>query len=491
MKNIELSATVPASLDFLRVTLAFVRECAISFSLQGKDVELLVLAVEESVTNVIHHGLADNPEEQYTIICRSLPASMEVVIQEKGIPFQAESAPRYQPEKVKENCDTAGLGMYLLQQAVDQVKFINLGRGGKETVLIKHFLHKRIDTILGKQKTDIKVPPAGSWHIREFRRDDALAISRCAWQAYGYSYEPYIYYPDMIVRMNRDGQLHSLVAVDETKQLLGHIGLKLLHHLDTAAEIGVAFVDPAARKLGVFSALSKQIMQQAVVLGLYGVYARAVTSHTLSQRKTLDLGFCPTGIFLGMFPSDVDFKQLTGKIRQKESGLLLYISLNDNEERTIFPPPHHTKIISQILAPLHVVSYAVPSGKASQKTVDISMETSKMDVFNSVDILCFATKPESAANIHSQLHKYCMEHVDVLYLHLNLEDEGTPQLVSQCEEMGFFFSGVLPYGLRGCHCLILQYCNNLALAYDAIKVEGPAAAALKDYIKQCDPNQNT
>lgn len=119
------------------------------------------------------------------------------------------------------------------------------------------------------------------------------------------------------------------------------------------------------------------------------------------------------------------------------------------------------------------------------------METSTTEVFNSVDIFCFYGTDQSAGDIHSQLHKYCMEHVDVLYLHLNLEDEGTPDLVDQCENMGFFFCGVLPYGLRGCHCLILQYCNNLALSYEAIKLSSPAAEALKSYIQQCDPNQST
>ncbi len=493
MKTIELSLTVPASLEYLHVVLAFVRETAFSFTLQGKDTDLLVLAVEESVTNVIHHGLADNPEEQYSVVCRSLPASMEVVIKEKGMPFQIESVPEYQPEQVKENGDTTGLGMYLLRQAVDQVKFINLGRGGKETVLIKHLPHKRIDTLISKQDSGEKTEslPVGTWHIRGFRETDALEISRCAWQAYGYSYEPYIYYPDMITRMNQEGKLHSLTAVDENEQLLGHIGLKLYHQQDPIAECGVAFVNPSARKLGVFSALFTQSLQLGRDLGLYGLYERAVTSHPLSQKKGIDLGFWPTGIFLGLFPTDVDFKQLTGKISQKESGLLLYIDLNKGGERTVFPPIHHKKIIQQLLAPLGTVTIATPTDKTSQVPPDISMETSKMEVFNSVDILCFATTAVSAADIHSQLHKYCMEHVDVLYLHLNLEDEGTPNLVDQCEDMGFFFSGVLPYGLRGRHCLILQYCNNLALSYEAIQLYSPAAQTLKKYIQGCDPNQST
>lgn len=493
MKEIELTVTVPASLDYLGAVLAFVRETVLSFGLQGKDAELLVLAVEESVTNVIHHGLADNPEEQYTLVCRGLPASLEVVIREKGVPFQAESAPQYQPENLGTTGDTSGLGMYLLRQAVDKVKFINLGRGGKETVLIKHLPHKRVDTIISEQedRPAIGDEPPKSWYIREFRNDDALEVSRCAWQAYGYSYEPYIYYPDMIIRMNRVGNLSSLVAVDEQDNLLGHIGLKLYSHEDPIAEVGVAFVNPSARKLGVFSALFKKALNHGKELGLYGVYGRAVTSHILSQKKGMDQGFRPTGIYLGLFPSDVDFKKLTGKISQKESGLLIYGDLNRGEERTIYAPPHHKDIIEQLFSPLHAVRFSDTPAKTARKQPKVTMETSKMEVFNSVDILCFSGSPSMVTEIRSQLHKYCMEHVDVIYLHLNLEDEATPGLASQCEEMGFFFSGVLPYGLHGCHCLILQYCNNLALSYDAIQLYGQAANSLKEYVKQCDPNQST
>ena len=493
MKEIELTVTVPASLDYLGAVLAFVRETALSFGLKGKDADLLVLAVEESVTNVIHHGLADNPEEQYTLLCRGLPASLEVVIREKGMPFQAESAPQYQPENLGTTGDTSGLGMYLLRRAVDQVKFINLGRGGKETVLIKHLPHKRVDTIIGEQedRPATELEPPKSWYIREFRKDDALEVSRCAWQAYGYSYEPYIYYPDMIIRMNREGNLQSLVAMDENEKFLGHFGLKFYYHEDPIAEVGVAFVNPCARKLGVFSALFKKILNHGRELGLYGVYGRAVTSHTLSQKKGMDLGFHPIGIFLGLFPSDVDFKKLTGKIRQKESGLLYYADLNRGEERTLYAPPHHKDIIEQLFAPLHSVRFSATLAKSPRKQPKVSMETSKMEVFNSVDILCFTGSADMVTDIRSRLHKYCMQHVDVLYLHLNLEDEATPGLVGHCEEMGFFFSGVLPYGLHGCHCLILQYCNNLALSYDAIKLYGSAANSLKEYIKKCDPNQST
>ncbi len=491
MKAIELSITVPASLNFLTTVLAFVREASLAFNLPKKDAERLVLATEESVSNVISHGLSNDINEHYSLSCRGLPASVEVVIHEKGIPFQAELTHEYHPQEVETTGDTRGLGMYLLRHAVDEVKFLNLGREGKETVLIKHLAHKRIDALLDNEEEGTETDPApfGPWHIREFREPDALEISRCAWQTYGYTYEPYIYYPDMIIRMNREGTLHSLVAEDERGQLLGHTALKFYHPEDPIAEIGVAFVKPICRRHGVFSALANQIYSESHESGLFGIYGRAVTSHTLSQKKCMDTGSHPTGLFLGLFPSDVDFKDLGGRISQKESALLFYASLNNNEARCIYPPKRHKEIIEEIFAPLNCpISHQPATPDSEEGDNEFSMETSKMEVFNSVDILCFSATPAMASEIHTLLHKYCMEHVDILYLFINLEKSGAAQLAELCEEMGFFFSGVLPFGLRGQHSLILQYRNNLSLDYDAIQLYDPAAVRLKNYIKQYDPN---
>ncbi|MBU1138194.1 MAG: hypothetical protein KKA76_04375, partial [Proteobacteria bacterium] len=433
----------------------------------------------------------NNANEQYTLTCRGLPASVEVVIHEKGIPFQAELAHEYHPQEVESTGDTRGLGMYLLRHAVDEVKFLNLGRDGKETVLIKHLSHKRIDALLDSQQKVIETDAAalGPWHIRQFREEDALEISRCAWQTYGYTYEPYIYYPDMIIRMNREGRLRSLVAEDETGQLLGHAGLKFYHPEDPIAEIGVAFVKPICRRHGVFSALTNQAFTESSNSGLFGIYGRAVTSHILSQKKCMDSGSHPTGIFLGLFPSDVDFKNLGGRISQKESALLFYASLNRDEARCIYPPEKHKKIIEEIFFPLNCPICCEPAALNIEKEeADFSMETTKMEVFNSVDILCFSATPAMAPEIRSLLRRYCMEHVDILYLFINLEKSGAARLAELCEDMGFFFSGILPFGLRGQHSLILQYRNNLSLDYDAIQLYGPAAVRLKNYIEQHDPN---
>jgi serine/threonine-protein kinase RsbW len=61
--------------------------------------------------------------------------------------------------------------------------------------------------------------------------------------------------------------------------------------------------------------------------------------------------------------------------------------------------------------------------------------------------------------------------------------------VQQCKQLGFFFAGVLPFGLHNRHELILQYMNNLEINYDMIKPYSERAAGILEYVRLSDPNR--
>jgi len=454
---------------------------------------MIHLAAEETISNIMRHALNNNPEEHFTVICRNLPTAIEIVIRDKGVPFSPDELPEYNPENLVENGEVEGLGLYLLKQAVDKAIFRNLGRDGHETILIKHLHSKRIDNLIADEvnKTEeIVIKTPGEWRLREFIPSDALEISRCAYRTYGYTYEPYIYYPDSITDMNRKGELQSTVAVNNEEELLAHIALKFHHPDDPVAEVGVAFVKPEYRKYGIFSKLCEHEFKAAKDAGLFGIYGRAVTSHAVSQKKLTQSGFASCGVMLGLFPSDVDFKKLGGRILQKESALLIYLPLNDAPETRLYPPKHHQNIIRKIFKEAGFPSESLfdsdgnpesplPSGEAC-------MTYNRMEVFNTADILCFAGGMEIVDDIHTAKKKLCLEHTDVLYLYLDLASPDTPQLAEACEKLGFFFSGVLPFGLRGRHALIMQYLNNLAIDFEKITLYDPFAQELLNYVEQCE-----
>lgn len=499
-----LELSLPGNIGFLEIALSYIVNCAKVFGFSKKELSQIQLAAEEALVNIITNSLNNDPNERYTIICRQMPTRMEVVIRDKGMPFSPEEIPDYNPETPANLDNAEGLSMYLLKHSVDEVHFRNLGRDGKETVLVKNIEAQRIDNIIKKkaateelEKEEIEekgtITSVTEWHLRSFLPVDALEISRCAFEAYGYSYEPYIYYPERITEMNQQGELKSVVAVDQNEKLLAHIALKFYHPNDPIAEIGVAFVKPAGRRLNIFSKLCLDAYAKAKKQGLQGLYSRVVTSHPLSQKKLFDDNFINCGVLLGLFPADVEFKELTGKTIQKESALLMFLPL-ESPIKTIYPPKKHAKIVDEIF--LHG-SIKVVTGDSNKVTQDnnttavdipdtLKLSHSRMEVFNTADIICYSSDLIIVDDILSAQKSLCLERTDVLYLFLDLESPGCPKLAQTCEELGFFFSGVLPYGLHGRHTLILQYLNNLAIDYDKIKLHAPFAQKLLLYIKTCD-----
>ena len=493
LRPVKLKLILPGNMSFLEIALTFIVNSANVFGFSKSESSQIRLASEEALANIILNALNDNPDEEYTVICRRLPTRMEVVLQDKGMPFSPNEIPDYNPgapDKVD------GLSMYLLKHSVDEVQFRNLGRNGKETVLIKNIGSTRIDRILEKQKGKSKAEetvPITEWHLRPFDPVDALEISRCAYQTYGYSYEPYIYYPERITEMNQNGELKSMVAVDENDNLLAHFALKFYHPEDPIAEAGVAFVKPAYRRLAIFSEMCRDAFARAKEQGLQGVYGRAVTSHPLSQKKLVDFNFISCGVLLGLFPSDVNFKGLTGKTVQKESSLLMYLPIK-SPVRTIYPPARHQEIINGIFARGAIGVSTGASGEVNPENNPERFETpdtlklsySRMEVFNTADIICYSGEEKIVDEIHAAKKRLCIEHTDVLYLFLDLENPGCAIIAEACEALGFFFSGVLPYGMHGRHALILQYLNNLEIDYEKIKLYEPYAQKLLNYVSACE-----
>jgi serine/threonine-protein kinase RsbW len=72
--------------------------------------------------------------------------------------------------------------------------------------------------------------------------------------------------------------------------------------------------------------------------------------------------------------------------------------------------------------------------------------------------------------------------MEVVSLYLDLSDPRTGPVSQQLEELGFFFSGVLPGIMPNkSDALILQYLNNVAVDYDAVQTYSAMAKKLLIY----------
>jgi len=100
-------------------------------------VDDLVLAVDESVTNIIMHGYRGQPGE-IEIEVRKDEADFVVTLRDQAPPFDPT---RVLPPDLKlplERRPPGGLGIFLTRQAVDHVMHRVTGDGGNELRLVKH-----------------------------------------------------------------------------------------------------------------------------------------------------------------------------------------------------------------------------------------------------------------------------------------------------------------------------------------------------------------
>jgi anti-sigma regulatory factor (Ser/Thr protein kinase)/GNAT superfamily N-acetyltransferase len=495
MKPLVSSLTVPCRLDYLVPLAAFVQELAQLMGFDEKEQSQIRLGTEEAITNVIEHGLELNPDESFTLTLEAAASALTVRIREKGLPFDPARAPQYSPERAGE--DTSGLGMFLMRASMDIVEYHNLGRDGKETVLVKHLGSRRIDRLMEPEELVVshevpRVTAAPSFTVRRARPEEAVEIAKCAYRAYGYSYTAtdYIYFPDKIAEYNASGQMISAVAVTDDGVLMGHAALKRADPDARTAELGVAFVTPEFRGRGLLKQLTDFLLGWAAKNGLEGIFGQAVTSHVASQTVINREGFKDCGLALGMLAGGVSYKAICGDVSQRESLAISYLPLERQRRVVIYPPPRHREFVKKLCERL-AVPFDVAETMASEAVGPDQGElvkATKSQAANSAEIRVSSCAEEAFAMTRSQWKKYCQEQTDVVFLYLNIEDPRCPGFAARCEELGFFFAGVQPGAANGREALILQYLNNVRIDYDCLKLYSAEAQELARYIRANDPN---
>lgn len=482
--------TLPGHISFLEMALSFIDNATELFKFNKQEIFQIRLASEEAISNIMKHALSNNIEDFFEIKCIFKDAQFEIVIHEKGKPFELQKIAKYNPNSTGIEDGTEGLGIFLMQKVMDKVEFKNKGREGKETILVKYHQSKRIDNILNISTNKKPKVKDFEFTIRDFRDSDAIGVSECAYSAYGYTYEPYIYYPDQIIKMNKEHKLCSFVAQSNDNNIAGHSALKYVNN--SLAEFGVAFVKQEYRGRNISRYIFDYVLKNVESIpDLKCLFGQTVTSHTISQNVLLGRDFIPTAITLALFPADVNFKSISGEVSQKDAALLLSLNTkHDKSVRDVYIPKNHEKITKDIFNSLEYKINAKQTINYKQNSNDTKLKYHIVDIFNCGWIQCSNYSSRSAQEIQNALKTLCLNRMDAIYLYLDLEDENMPYVSKECEDMGFFFAGIIPYAADGNHAMVFQYLNNLRFDFDAMHLSGSQAEMLKNYIFNCYNNLN-
>jgi serine/threonine-protein kinase RsbW len=486
--------TIPVDTSILPAVRAYVGEIARGAGLSQKDSDGVALAASEACSNVIEHAFLPGEEATFDIACEVTPLNLKVIVKDKGLPFSPDRVERFSIDSVMDGDEPKGLGLFLMEKNVDKLSFNNRGFEGKEVCLVKYFHKKGLKDALkeSEQKAyreslftaqePVAVIP---YRIGLMEPSQAIEISQCAYRTYGYNYiSEFIYYPERIAEMNQRGELISAVAVTDAKrEVMSHAALELDDDAEVM-ELGVAFTKPEFRQQGCLNALTEYLVDRARDKGIKGLYARAVTTHTYSQKAIIRNGFRDCGVFLGLAPRTL-FQKVTGDSRHRESIIMFFRGVDKIPAPKLYAPARHKEMLKRIYKNIGVAARWAPPKKSGRRTGRQSVISTRVNnTLLNAKIRVRKYGKNAIDDIKHSLRELCKEKIETISLYLDLRDPLTALYVDDFERMGFIFSGVLP--TNSSQYLILQYLNNLIIDYDKIRIESAFSKELLAYIRAYD-----
>jgi len=487
--------TIPNDITYLPAVQAYAEEVSRLLGFNKKDISMILLALEEAVTNVIKHAFEKVENATFKIIFKPKSTCLTIIVKDKGLPYEPELIHDFNIDEAFEHKSVPGLGSLLMKKSVDEVSFYNLGREGKELHLTKYLPFKKITAYRTLEEIEA-FPPitktvSGSdtpikTEIRLMKPDEAIEVSRLFYRCYGYSYfMDAIYYPDKLARLISEGKIISAVSVTGENEIVGHVGVVRSENNSRIAEVGMAATKPSFRGLGSMGKMVSFLMEESRKAGLEGLFGEAVCFHTYSQKVGYASGFKDCAILLGITPKEEVFKGIMENAPQRGSIVYSFLPLISQKTPILYAPPWHMEFIKGIYRNLDIdAGFAVPEEDKSCATKEQCIV--KTDIYPSdnraeIKLACYGLDVlDKTKGIMKDLKR---RRLDQVSLYLDLEHPMSVHLCGEFEKMGFFIAGVMPM-LYFNHTLILQYLNNISLDYSQIKLYSEFAKNMLNYIKE-------
>jgi serine/threonine-protein kinase RsbW len=473
--------TARTNRGFVPCYTCLVRQVAISLGFGEEEASKLELVTEEACMNVIEHAYGGDGDSFFDISLERRPGQLVVAVEDRGLPYDWSKA---------ERGEGVGLGLTIMKALVDQIRYLNLGREGKRVELIKNMPAAYPDAGLLGEETPIADSGVSAEDIhlsyRLLRPDEGVALARCFYHCYGYSYMDFVYHPEKVRERIEQGIQTSIVAVTPDGEIVGHFGISRESPDAKVAETGQAVVNPRFRGRGMFETMKEMGAEYARGQGAYGFYSEAVTIHPYSQKGNLKLGAVETGILLSYSPQRLSFKSIDASVRHRQTTVLFYLRVSDEPERLVFPPESHRDMIAGIYRQGRFRrTMGDPPGDAradrpERSSVEVRVVPDTGNAF--IRVTACGSDLRSLVRIH--LREVCDSRFDCVYLDLPLGDPAGALAVPEMEDLGFSFAGIIPEFCHG-DVLRLQYLNNVSVDPGETVLASDFGRELFAYVLRC------
>lgn len=480
-----IQLTLPNKMEYLPLVLDAVTGLGRIMGFGEEDILALEVAVEEAVTNVIKYAFRKDEEATFDVVLNPGTLGLQVIIRDKGYPFDPSMIPEYSPDKVKEDPEYKGLGTFLMKSLPDEMSFHNLGKDGREQRFFKYLGDHISQHPQEIKKSGPSVAPSTSqdirYTVRRMKPEEAIEVSRLAYSAYGYTYiNEDVYFPERLRELNRTKDFISFVAITDDGKIIAHNAFERRDDRDIP-ELGVAFTNPEYRGHGCLNSLTTALLEEAEKQGFTGIFSQGITTHPFSQKTLIKFGFRDCALMLSK-GKEREYKGIEQKKVQRESTVLFIRYVRMPQKFVIYPPARHMEMILN----LYENSGFVPQIKSPEAFGEPETGRSALSVTTSpssltAEIIINQYGKDILMQVHNHLRDLCINRTETIMLRMILNDPFTAIYTPDFEKLGFFFCGIRPRS-GGNDELMLQYLNNYRIDYSQLQIASDKGKELLEYI---------
>ena len=450
------------------------------------------LLLEEVLTNIIKYDFMPGQKENIDITFDKTVLGLSITIHSNSIPLDIDKIKSFSSID-KENIlkyNASGLGSLLINKLADNVIYMNKGKEGQFIHIEKNIASKAVsENKLMEDPNIVRAPKTDfDFYVRRLKPEEALFVSQLAYYAYRVSYiYDKIYYPEMVKKLNEEGEMLSIVAVNsDNEEIIGHVAA-IKHEVSQLPEMAVAFVNPTYRGGGCLHKTSEFLIDLLKTKKSRGVIVHAVTTHPYSQKAAYKLNLRETALYISR-STPLLMNEIKEDNQARESLLLMFLPLHPEDTKQIYVPAHHVDMITAIYKNSgQSVEIIATENKRTSYNEEAEIEVTS-DTYKCGFILVKQYGSNITPLILKTLKSLCVNRIESIYVYLPLEKPEIGDCCQALEKAGFFFGGIMQTA-EGQDYLMLQYLNNQMYNYDTLEVFSDFAKELVTYIRHHDPSQ--
>lgn len=384
----------------------------------------------------------------------------EVSIKDMGIPSWDNFS------SAKESVDVNNpveLRNYLLDLWLDGIGMEKLGKDGQRIYMRMNILH-HIQLKEPEPYPEIEVLDTNITIRQVESEEDIIEAIRCIYNEYGYKYpHEHLYYMDKFMKLIRNKEVFSFIAVNDHGQTAGHFALKFSDSYKNMPEIANVVTRKEFRGLGLMKKYMEFCDKFGKEHGIRALMGEPVAYHPISQKAFLSAGFTATTLKLAYVPP------MEGYQEKHRSDLFACVKIiDDNAQSIVYPPEEMFAFVKNVYDSL---GWKYEMHRNSEKAEHTKISTEVVPGMGIASVCVDKASDDFEDILKSAVKDSTRKKAEMIELLISLNDQSCPFAYEIAKKQEFFTSGLLPGGENSDY-LVMQKLVGIDKTYENIVAVG-------------------